>query len=940
MADDVTILHIPLKREWDYSRHFDDDKDNSHCHVIRKKEQEMLVDFLQRKNEGALLLSGKRGVGKTSAIFSAIQEAKRLLKKNDGILNILVNAPNFEINKSYHEKTDQIDLLEFKRLVLQTLVRRLYQAAVKRGIINIVDDELVARQQQINRNIFSHLLVRIKSKIRRNQNYDKLLEEKQNIDIKKRIHSLYRRAVAKEVRQVTNLKQLEQEKYRLEREKNFQVKLELVGTTIVSFLLAILTAFYPLTQIEVFNRILSVLVGTIPPAAAISWQVRKTLTNERDIEKEASIYYLHDYDISTLQSELEETLHKLLENNYKVIFIIDELDKIEEKYVIEVIKSLKVLFNQGSSLFILVTGEEFFSYVIKHSEDRSTEYTLFPQKIFLTRPQMEEVQVFMTNIVGTEYKPPDEYRTFINYACYVSKSDFFDLYGVLRDHIIDYDSNRPIIDIGLNRVQILQANFQKAMAQVYSLKQYHQPSDWNKNDLLLDKMYELLDRLTRYRTGYDFIVDTKVPFNIIFKKESSDELDVLYVPDIIEAGALTDLIVYLTWLNALRQTTENHYQITGNIDKVPDKPTIYTREEIDFLAEFKKFQYILVSYVNLFKIYSEGDRFAIYDIETFNQHRNKILEIFKGKIGISLDQPSFNLDQLFSIYEDLSPIPSRHYEREVLHDPIKEINAAIDYVSQQFISVIKAILKKFKVKVRSLSIQELNSELDLRMPTEKMSSMQINNLLLERQHSLEQKYPEHITRLIIIQNPPIEIAKAIENIDPERKRNYYQVILTTNTSVANDFLQPLKDDPHIEFVGGILKQEIPASQKILSALIDVILSWDPVTATDLQLGYSCWRSPNKDQEGKKMYTFHVIIDVPDNIFNLIEYVIYKLPPSWPKPNQIRKIDDRSTCFGMKELAYGPSTIHADVKIKAQDKLVTISHTITLTETGPRLVCPH
>jgi ATP-dependent Clp protease ATP-binding subunit ClpA len=67
LADDVTNLHIPLRREWDYSRHFDDDKDNSYCHVIRKKEQEMLVDFLQRKNEGALLLSGKRGVGKTSA---------------------------------------------------------------------------------------------------------------------------------------------------------------------------------------------------------------------------------------------------------------------------------------------------------------------------------------------------------------------------------------------------------------------------------------------------------------------------------------------------------------------------------------------------------------------------------------------------------------------------------------------------------------------------------------------------------------------------------------------------------------------------------------------------------------------------------------------------------------------------------------------------------
>ena len=46
--------------------------------------------------EGALL-TGQRGVGKTSAVFSAVKEAKELNRK-DGInvLPVLINAPNFE----------------------------------------------------------------------------------------------------------------------------------------------------------------------------------------------------------------------------------------------------------------------------------------------------------------------------------------------------------------------------------------------------------------------------------------------------------------------------------------------------------------------------------------------------------------------------------------------------------------------------------------------------------------------------------------------------------------------------------------------------------------------------------------------------------------------------------------------------------------------------
>jgi hypothetical protein len=65
-----------IKSHWDYSPHIDE-PNRDHCHIIRMKEQNLLLDFLNRKLEGALLISGRRGVGKTSTVFSTINEANK-----------------------------------------------------------------------------------------------------------------------------------------------------------------------------------------------------------------------------------------------------------------------------------------------------------------------------------------------------------------------------------------------------------------------------------------------------------------------------------------------------------------------------------------------------------------------------------------------------------------------------------------------------------------------------------------------------------------------------------------------------------------------------------------------------------------------------------------------------------------------------------------------
>jgi hypothetical protein len=114
------------------------------------------------------------------------------------------------------------------------------------------------------------------------------------------------------------------------------------------------------SRIDILSKIIPLLIAAIPPiGVAISWKRTRTSTFEHAEEDKASIYYRYDYNTSTLQSELENTLHKLSHNNYqqyKVIFIIDEIDKLPESSVISVIKSLKMLFNQSSNSQDAIVG--------------------------------------------------------------------------------------------------------------------------------------------------------------------------------------------------------------------------------------------------------------------------------------------------------------------------------------------------------------------------------------------------------------------------------------------------------------------------------------------------------------------------------------------------------------------------------------------------------
>jgi hypothetical protein len=110
---------------------------------------------------------------------------------------------------------------------------------------------------------------------------------------------------------------------------------------------------------------------------------------------------------------------------------------------------------------------------------------------------------------------------------------------------------------------------------------------------------------------------------------------------------------------------------------------------------------------------------------------------------------------------------------------------------------------------------------------------------------------------------------------------------------------------------------------------------EPITENNMALIHSSWRYPKKDREfGRIMYCFHAIIQAPSEVLDRIEFVKYHLHPSYPNP--VQQVTDRKSHFKLKELAYGESNLRAEVKVKEQNDLISLSRYINLTETGPKI----
>ena len=267
-----------------------------------------------------------------------------------------------------------------------------------------------------------------------------------------------------------------------------------------------------------------------------------------------------------------------------------------------------MLFNQTLCLFVLVTGKEFFDLMIEQTKDRGKEYTLFAQKIFLQRPRANEIEEYLNNIVKdeNEFENINEFNElfeiFKKYVCYKSRSDYFDLYNSLRDHI-KYGSTdgKPTLNIILeDQKQLIQANAQKVVEQIYKRKESVFVSEYYKNDIMLDKMYDLMSLLLGLKAKSEFTLTENYtsPYLVLsFDSKSRQTFppNLKEINEELEANAIMDLLAYLDKLQFLNASYKpkpkvNHYKKTDStLIDVPDSPNFHTKEETEFIEEYKRY---------------------------------------------------------------------------------------------------------------------------------------------------------------------------------------------------------------------------------------------------------------------------------------------------------------------------------------------------------------
>ena len=338
-----------------------------------------------------------------------------------------------------------------------------------------------------------------------------------------------------------------------------------------------------------------------------------SMKTTKHIQNTASTHYRSEDDHIKMQQDLGDLLSRIKEY-HKILFVIDELDKIDNAH--SIIKKSKTLINQGNALFIFISDPEILERL---KQKNAKEYTLFSQKLFIKRPLFQEMDKFLDGIIDWD-KSQDaqsQYKNFKNYIEYVSHTDFFELYHAIRDHTIyENNENAKMINVSLDDTQRKKSILQNAIQWVYEKRHSKKQSQWQNNDKMLDVLYQMTEFLEETPINSMIVINGK-EFAIGEKKFSY-----IYRSNRL---AISDLFYYFTKCGYLKQQQENNFIFIGDLNKIdPDTQGIYVAEQRLFIKEFEKFMELSIKSGNIHNKWI-NNKASIFDSDTFNAKWNELL---------------------------------------------------------------------------------------------------------------------------------------------------------------------------------------------------------------------------------------------------------------------------------------------------------------------------
>ena len=696
-------MKITIKNDWDIPLRFPyADRKPKGLFIGRKKELSHLVNELKRRETGSILICGHRGVGKTSFIYKAIWELKA---KDNLIIPILLNAAQLEAESIK-------DIIESKK-ILENLIRRLYSMTRDIDFLdNKIDSHIIDLYYKAIASNYEHLeIFSLKSQIS-----NEIIEQKASSF-----------------------------KFTM---KDFRVLIFLIPWLIS--LLLILTKIIP---IELLNDLVSLIIGLPLPLflnyAYSKSKIRKNLKLE---DKKSELLYKFDASICNIEYDLEKIHREIRDQNQKLIYIIDELDKLDPKQVIEVLKFFKNLFTLSDAIFIFIGGEEIFDLEVKLSPNqseiyRAKEYTYFTSKYFLSRPNWSDLNNYFDQIIlNVSDLEKNSLIVLKNALFFEAKNDFFDLKSFIKSRIIDFDENdNPIIKFEENNEDIQKSRFYKSILLIFEEKYISlRFNEWKNNEMLLRQLFKQVHYVFNLNPNQTIV-------------DPSDET--------IRSEIFREFYSLLNRLGAFRITKEEKIMIRGlqtpirnyqYIGKIPKEPP----DKLDELTEFEqRYLEVFEHYINfLLPLYNAKRKIKGEELIERNNFYS-----FPYNFSKELSEWGFHASYInkenFTIYNTLiNERPPFEYRRENIEAKTNQMLVQNNTVFNNFHNILlQAIMKIYSgYNLKNLQLQgdnklftgdleELRRQFVNFNPNVIFNSDYSNQILITHNHlEIIEKYKEQI----------------------------------------------------------------------------------------------------------------------------------------------------------------------------------------------------
>lgn len=432
------------------------------------------------------------------------------------------------------------------------------------------------------------------------------------------------------------------------------------------------------SSIDSILRIIIGAIGLFTITFSAYWKsvtklLRKTEVNNRNVIDDSTDYLEIKFE-KWLRSTAEKT-------NKKIVFVIDELDKIDVKIAFDYIKEYKNLFTRSSGHFIFISSQEAFD-LSNNSRELSIEDggifpTFFTHVYYLPLPTATDLRDYLHSIIISSNV---EETILINYLLFISGLDFFELKRNINNFILVDEVGQPYLDPSL-----LEENdvFYNRKGELFGWV-----DEWfiSKNLSLLKNNWKKNSEFQKFVLNF---LNDKYPKNIETKELKGDLVRLMEF--LVSIGHYTlrnyniaDVDGVEQDLQALTEAEQYIYYCTNTYNRTSLEAPL-TKEDMLFVETFKELVRQANDLDNIQEVYETTSNFT------------ELPYITEGRDGRSLT--GIDLFITYNSYKDLMDKVVEQKDRITITTE-KIVNA--DKIIKEQINNVKA--KYFEVLVNLLNI--------------------------------------------------------------------------------------------------------------------------------------------------------------------------------------------------------------------------------------------